>query len=69
MLQSEIEWYPSNLQLVSSTLHKKQKILAGHIFVSIWSLFYSHFESKKIVFNILFSFKKQINKQRQNEQK
>ena len=67
MLQSEIEWYPSNLQLVSSSLHKKQKILAGHIFVSIWSLFYSHFESKKIVFNILFSFKKQINKQRQNE--
>ena len=67
MLQSKIELYPSNLQLVSSSLHKKQNKLASHIFVSIWSLFYSHFESKKIVFNILFSFKKQINKQRQNE--
>lgn len=67
MLHSKIERYPSNLQLVSSSLHKKQKKLARHIFVSIWSLFYSHFESKKIVFNILFSFKKQINKQIQNE--
>lgn len=57
MLQSKIERYPSNLQLVSSSLHKKQKKLAGHIFVSIWSLFYSHFEIKKILFNILFSFK------------
>lgn len=67
MLQSKTERHPSNLQLDSSSLHKKQKKLAGYIFVIIWSLFYSHFESKKIVFNILFSFKKQINKQRENE--
>ena len=67
MLQSKTERHPSSLQLDSSSLQKKPKKLAGDIFVIIWSLFYSHFESQKNAFNRLFSFKKQINKQRQNE--